>query len=145
MDSIKLWATLKNEPKYVYERAMATLNSISLNDFQHAFDTLCKSNEGCFHWWLFRGDNFDYALVMGFTDTGDGYVPCMKLARQSHHSAMQCDFDYDWEQPQCNDSGDIYDTDTLIETKEELKNCVSDMKNMLKGFFKAERKYNKEI
>lgn len=84
------------------------------------------------------GTNFDksWAIVAGWSEGFDpAYADsfskkdsrvCVKLAYQPSNSAMQCDYDIDWQMPMLNDS-DVDDTETAIYDDTDIESVVNNL------------------
>lgn len=56
-----------------------------------------------------------YVIVVGWADDGEGHDELRaKVARQPLDSAMQCDYDIDWEMPYDERTGEVWDTDVAV-------------------------------
>ena len=78
-------------------------------------------------------DGKRWAIVIGwldgFEDEGtadykrDDCRLCGKVAYQSTHSVMQ-EYDYDWLMPYDEDTGEVWDTDTSINSDDNIDSCI---------------------
>lgn len=98
---------------------------INAKEVIEAVIKLIEGNNGTFYWKLGRHDGNIWAVVLGWSQGMDpkpgnkfiddnGYGICMKLAYQPANSIMQCDYDVDWLMPYDEESGEVDDTDIIL-------------------------------
>ena len=89
---------------------------------------LRSSGMGCCHSHIADDGPYAYFICMGWHDTGTidadpdrwidgGFGIAWKIGRQSRQSAMQCDFDVDFEMPYDLVTGDVDDTLEMVESR----------------------------
>lgn len=69
-----------------------------------------KELMGCCSICFATDDKYNYAVCIGWHDSGDDWVFAWKIGRQTTNNIMQCDFDVDFDLPYSNESGDVDDT-----------------------------------
>lgn len=120
----------KEELDGIIKNAKEVISKLTVEELRKSADIILNEKSGCYIWYLEKFvDGYDYALVMGwqdgfeeddFTDgNNDKYAIndfriCLKFARQSSDSCMQCDYDIDWEYPYDKDSGDCVVFDFVV-------------------------------
>ena len=107
------------------------LKQITAQDFKEAVDSL-NNGYTCWHKLLGRTDaGTELVFVIGWSDAGydeddakkngyaDGsYTICSKIACQSRYNGSQSDYDGDFEMPYDKETGDVWDTDTMVSNNE---------------------------
>lgn len=79
------------------------------------YDWLKKEDAGCCSLCYASDDKYNYCVVMGWAYIGEGhYEIAWEIGRQTLNSAMQCDFDVDFELPSSED-GDVDDTRSVLD------------------------------
>lgn len=96
------------------------LNKISATDVENAIEWLKENDEGCYHFKVGDTDKNEIDICIGFHDDGDGWKIAWKIGMQSPHNAMQTDLDIDFDMPYDGESGDVYDTLTVLEDLDNL-------------------------
>ena len=97
------------------------LNKITGEDVKDAIDWLKASDEGCYHFKVGDTDKNEIDICIGFHDDGDNeWKIAWKIGMQSPHNAMQTDLDIDFDMPYDGESGDVYDTLTVLEDLDNL-------------------------
>ena len=107
------------------------LKQITAQDFKEAVDSL---NNGYTCWRKILGrtdEGTELCFVVGWSDAGydeddakkngyaDGsYTICSKIACQSRYNGSQTDYDGDFEMPYDKETGDVWDTDTMVSNNE---------------------------
>ena len=108
-----------------------TLKQITAKDFKDAVSSLTNGYT-CWHKLLGRTDaGTELVFVIGWSDAGydeedakkngyaDGrYTICSKIACQSRYNGSQTDYDSDFEMPYDKETGDVWDTDTMVSNNE---------------------------
>lgn len=82
---------------------------------KESVEWLEKEQMGCCSVCFATDDTYNYAVCIGWHDSGDGWVVAWKIGRQTTNNVMQCDFDVDFEMPYGDESGDVDDTLETIE------------------------------
>lgn len=77
-----------------------------------------KEQMGCCSICFATDDKYNYAVCIGWHDSGDDWVFAWKIGRQTTNNIMQSDLDVDFDMPYSNESGDVDDT---LETIEVVK------------------------
>lgn len=96
-----------------------------IKGFKEAVQRMKTDKEGVYFWLLPMEDTENnWAIVLGYSNgfdeneqdefSDDTWRLCIKLAYQSKNSAMQCDYDLDWDMPYDEISGDVDDTEIAI-------------------------------
>lgn len=100
----------------VNEQVLGAMSGFMLKQW---WDSLTATKCGCCHLEYAVDDNDRqvYSVCMGWHDADDRPVIAWKIGRQSSISAMQCDFDFDFEMPYDPESGEVDDTLVTIETE----------------------------
>ncbi len=107
------------------------LKQITAKDFKDAVSSLTNGYT-CWHKLLGRTDaGTELVFVIGWSDAGydeddakkngyaDGrYTICSKIACQSRYNGSQSDYDGDFEMPYDKETGDVWDTDTMVSNNE---------------------------
>lgn len=107
------------------------LKQITAKDFKDAVSSLTNGYT-CWHKLLGRTDaGTELVFVIGWSDAGydeddakqngyaDGrYTICSKIACQSRYNGSQTDYDGDFEMPYDKETGDVWDTDTMVSNNE---------------------------
>lgn len=107
------------------------LTKITGKDFKEAVSSLTNGYT-CWHKLLGRTDaGTELVFVIGWSDAGydeddakqngyaDGrYTICSKIACQSRYNGSQSDYDGDFEMPYDKETGDVWDTDTMVSNNE---------------------------
>lgn len=107
------------------------LKQITAQDFKEAVDSL---NNGSTCWRKILGrteEGTELCFVVGWSDAGydeddakkngyfdDGYTICSKIACQSRYNGSQSDFDGDFTMPYDKETGDVWDTSTMVSNNE---------------------------
>lgn len=107
------------------------LTKITGKDFKEAVSSLTNGYT-CWRKLLGRTDaGTELVFVIGWSDAGydeddakqngyaDGrYTICSKIACQSRYNGSQSDYDGDFEMPYDKETGDVWDTDTMVSNNE---------------------------
>lgn len=107
------------------------LKHITAKDFKEAIDSL-NNGYPCWRKILGRTDEgTELCFVVGWSDAGydeddakkngyfdDGYTICSKIACQSRYNGSQSDFDGDFTMPYDKETGDVWDTSTMVSNNE---------------------------
>lgn len=107
------------------------LKQITAKDFKDAVSSLTNGYT-CWHKLLGRTDaGTELVFVIGWSDAGydeedakengyaDGrYTICSKIACQSRYNGSQTDYDSDFEMPYDKETGDVWDTNTMVSNNE---------------------------
>lgn len=107
------------------------LKQITAKDFKDAVSSLTNGYT-CWHKLLGRTDaGTELVFVIGWSDAGydeedakkngyaDGrYTICSKIACQSRYNGSQTDYDGDFVMPYDKETGDVWDTDTMVSNNE---------------------------
>lgn len=107
------------------------LKQITAKDFKDAVSSLTNGYT-CWRKLLGRTDaGTELVFVIGWSDAGydeedakkngyaDGrYTICSKIACQSRYNGSQTDYDIDFEMPYDKETGDVWDTDTMVSNNE---------------------------
>ena len=107
------------------------LKQITAKDFKEAVDSL-NNGYTCWHKMLGRTDEgTELCFVIGWSEAGydeddakqngyydNGYTICSKIACQSRYNGSQSDFDGDFTMPYDKETGDVWDTSTMVSNNE---------------------------
>ena len=107
------------------------LKQITAKDFKEAVDSL-NNGSTCWRKILGRTDEgTELCFVIGWSDAGydeddakkngyfdDGYTICSKIACQSRYNGSLSDFDGDFTMPYDKETGDVWDTSTMVSNNE---------------------------
>ena len=103
-----------------------------------------KEYSGCWYWTLGNIGSYTFAVVMGwepgYEDDPDdplcdeNHHLAIKLACQPDNSAMQCDFDVDWEMPYDPETGDVDDTSTAVYISDTTEHIEDTLSSILKTY-----------
>ena len=92
--------------------------------------------------WVKLGCYFDdrWAIVLSWFDyDGDGKLSiCGKVAYQSINNIMQCDYDIDWTMPYDERTGEVDDTEVLIDGDKDLVWLINQWERIEAGLIRAE-------
>lgn len=91
------------------------LDEITGDAVRKAHATLWTEGNGCWAVCFATDSRHNYAVCIGWHDTGDGWMVAWKIGRQTTNNAMQCDFDVDFEMPYDPETGDVDDTLDVID------------------------------
>ena len=107
------------------------LKQITAQDFKEAVDSL---NNGYTCWRKILGrtdEGTELCFVIGWSEAGydedgakqngyydNGYTICSKIACQSRYNGSQSDFDGDFTMPYDKETGDVWDTSTMVSNNE---------------------------
>lgn len=91
------------------------LDEITGDAVRKAHATLWAEGDGCWAVCFATDSKYNYAVCIGWHDTGDGWMVAWKIGRQTTNNVMQCDFDVDFEMPYDPETGDVDDTLDVID------------------------------
>jgi len=110
---------------------------VIINSFVDTVESVKKEKlEGVYYWNLGIDEKHRrWAIVLGWADGfeadeedayADGtYRLCVKLAYQPDNCIMQCDYDWDWNMPFDEESGDVDDTEIAIYPETDVKKAIN--------------------
>lgn len=91
------------------------LDEITGDAVREAYADLFAEGIGCWAVCFATDSKHNYAVCIGWNDTGCGWKIAWKIGRQTINNVMQCDFDVDFEMPYDPETGDVDDTLGVIE------------------------------
>ena len=94
---------------------MGSLKDVTGKFVKESVKWLKKEQMGCCSICFATDVKYNYAVCVGWHDTGHGWEVAWKIGRQTINNIMQCDFDIDFEMPYSDESGDVDDTLETIE------------------------------
>ena len=94
---------------------MGSLKDVTGKFVKESVKWLKKEQMGCCSICFATDVKCNYAVCVGWHDTGHGWEVAWKIGRQTINNIMQCDFDIDFEMPYSDESGDVDDTLETIE------------------------------
>lgn len=105
------------------------------------YEWLKDSQGGCCSFVFETNDRHRYCVCMGFHDTGDDWQITWKIGRQTHNNVMQADLDIDFEMPYDEKTGDVDDTEQVIEfpetaTMKEWNSIATEMRKTARRVWK---------
>lgn len=88
---------------------------VTAKEVKKACEWLKDNQSGCVHYDMFRFGGMTYSIVFGVWGDEDDPGIYRKIARQPVDSALQCDFEVDWNMPvwlddDGNEIGDVWDS-----------------------------------
>ena len=92
-----------------------SLRDVTGKFIKESVEWLEKEQMGCCSVCFATDDTYNYAVCIGWHDSGDGWVVAWKIGRQTTNNVMQCDLDVDFEMPYNPKTGDVDDTLETIE------------------------------
>ena len=92
-----------------------SLKDVTGKFVKESVEWLAGSETGCRSICFATDDRHNYAVCVGWHDTGHGWKVAWKIGRQTTNNIMQCEFDVDFEMPYSDESGDVDDTLETIE------------------------------
>jgi len=108
------------------------------------YEWLWKHGMGCSSLCFGADAKYNYAVVAGWHKADEGWALAWKIGRQTVNNCMQCEFDVDFEMPYSEESGEVDDTLTYVETADpslmsmkEWNSIASEMRREARRVWKA--------
>ena len=113
---------------------MSEIKTMRLNELKGKmvrdwYSWLKKNDCGCCH--LEYADSDDgnvYSVCMGWKNYDDGWKIAWKIGRQKYNNIMQSDLDLDFEMPYNEETGDVDDTEEIVDSDTDWNSLAKTMK-----------------